>query len=370
MDFNSLKMNSLVTSQLDSGIILGQGTLKRKMKVKRKLSPNGSQGWKQPADSQNSKDLSDECRLRLVSIAQATYNANIQYHSIVDEYLRWRNKLLARTTTNSRPTRFDNDDLQTMEDAIKVYPLLDQSAVWLVLKLSENAYLDIWRRAAENMAYLRNLTKHQTPKHLENGRIRAIELKNCRTTIENNFAIVEKELSASGFDHACKAIREKIAMLSTYEEAYPLPPGPRIPTEVYDEPQVTFSMSTLIFIVLVGLIISFIPMCVACLKSTNTPGSTNDPDFYLQIQSTSLQLLSLITAMYLAHQRLLNDNSAWKYACWFTVFGCICAILAIPFYLIFPTISSSFASFFANTMQIGAMLQLALIAKNPKQKQL
>ncbi|KAI2777451.1 hypothetical protein F4815DRAFT_448375 [Daldinia loculata] len=365
-------MDVLVTNQLGSTILQRQGTHPKRMKRKRRPSPNSAQGWMPPSNNaQNSDNLSNDCRLGLVSIVQAVHNANVQYKSIVDEYLRWRNKLRTRSRSNPNSTRFSNDDLQTLDEVMKTYLSLDQSVAWqLLANLGEKSYIDIWKRAAENMAYLRSLSKHQTPKHLEKARNRAVDLKNCRVTVENSFNLVEKELRASGFDHHCEAILAKRDMLLKYEEAYPILPEPRSVPEIHQESPPTFQMSTLIFIVFTVVAISFIPVGMAWSRSTNTPGSTGDSDFWVQIQNTILQLLGLSTAMLVAHQRLFNDNTAWKYACYFTIAGVICAVLAVPVYLLVPTIWSSFSSFLASIMQVGATIQLALIAKTPKQKQL
>ncbi|KAI0108206.1 hypothetical protein F4814DRAFT_455024 [Daldinia grandis] len=353
-------MNMLATNQSGSTILQRRGTRPKRMKGKRKLSPNSAQGWTR-TNTHNSDNLSNDCRLGLVSIVQAIHNANVQYKHIVDEYLRWRNKLRTRSSSNRNSTRFSEGDLQAM----------DETVAWqLLANLGERSYIDIWRRAAENMAYLRGLLKHQTPKHLETARNRAVDLKNCRVTVESSFNLVEKELRASGFDHYCEAILAKRDMLLKYEEAYPILPEPRPSPEIHQQSPPTFQMSTLIFIVLTVVAISFVFMGMAWSRSSNAPGSADDPDFYLQIQNTILQLLGLSTAMLVAHQRLFNDVTAWKYAICFSVAGALCAVLAVALYLFVPTIWSSFASFLAAIMQIGAMLQLALIAKTPKQKQL
>ncbi|KAI0849306.1 hypothetical protein F5Y00DRAFT_261775 [Daldinia vernicosa] len=365
-------MNALATNQLGSTTLQRQGTRPRRMKGKRKISPNSTQGWTPPSsNSQNSDNLSNDCRLGLVSIVQAVHNANVQYKSIVDEYLRWRNKLRTRSSSNPNSTRFSNDDLQTLDEVMKAYLSLDQSIAWqLLANLGDKSYIDIWKRAADNMAYLKGLWKHQAPKHLEKARNRAVDLKNCRVTVESSFKLVEKELRDSGFDHYCEAILAKKDMLLKYEEAYPILPEPRPASEIRQESPLTFQMSTLIFIVFTAVALSFIPMGMAWSRSTNTPGSTQDPDFYLQIQNMMLQLLGLSTAMLVAHQRLSDNKTAWNYACYFTVAGVICTILAVPVYAFVSTIWSSFASYLATVMQVGATLQLALIAKTPKQKQL
>ncbi|KAI1662796.1 hypothetical protein F4813DRAFT_341969 [Daldinia decipiens] len=364
-------MNVFVTNQLGSTTLQRQGTRPR-MKRKRRLSPNSAQGWTPPlSNSQSSDNLSNDCQLGLVSIVQAVHNANVQYKSIVDEYLRWRNKLRTQSSSNRNSTRFSNDDLQTLDEVMKAYLSLDQPVAWqLLVNLGEKSYIDIWKRAAENMAYLKSLSKHQTPKHLGRARNRAVDLKNCRVTVESSFKLVEKELRAAGFDHYCEAILAKKDMLLKYEEAYPILPESRPVPEIHRESPLTFQMSTLIFIVFIVVAISIIPMAIAWSKSTNTPGSTGDSDFWVQVQNAILQVLGLSTTMLVAHQRLLNDKTAWNYACYFTIAGVICSILAIPVYLLVPTIWSSFSSFLSTIMQSGATLQLALIAAMPKQKQL
>ncbi|KAK6951338.1 hypothetical protein Daesc_007872 [Daldinia eschscholtzii] len=367
-------MNTLVTNQLGSGFTSqGQGTRRKVMKGKRKLSPNSTQAWTPlSSNPQDSHILSDDCHAGLRSIAQAVHDANVQYKCAVSDYLRWRNKLRNRTGPNPNLNRFHQDDLQTIEGAINAHLTLDKSlAPQLLVNLDDGSCISIWKRVAENMVYLKSLQKPQTPAHLEKSTKRATELKNCRTTMTTSFNLVERELRDSGHGSTCEAILAKIAMLLEYEEAYPVLPEPTLTVpEPRQESPYTFHTSTLISIDGMGLVISLIFMAMAWSKSTDTPGSPNDPDFWVQMRDTTLTLLGLLTTIYVTHQRLSADPIAWNYALMFTLAGIACAILAVVLYPLVPTMWSSFASFSANVMQILVTLQLALITKALKQKQL
>ncbi|KAI1805155.1 hypothetical protein F4811DRAFT_516859 [Daldinia bambusicola] len=382
-------MNVLATNQSASSIPEGQGSNRKRRKEKRRSSPNSAQGWTTPlGNSQNDAELSDGCRSGLVLIVQAFYTANLQYQHIVDEYLRWRSTVRDRFSSNPNLTRFSIYDRTAMERVVKAYLALDQSLVpQLLAHLDETSYVDIWRRAAENMARLKSLQKHQDPEHLDKAKNRAIELKNCRVTVQTSYNSVENELRTLGHDSTCEAILTKIAMLSRYEQAYPILPetppvqSPETPPvqvqetrpvpEIHREPSYTFRMPTLLFIVAAGLVLSGIFMAVAWSKSTNNaPGSTEDADFWIMLQDVVLLFLGLFATIYVARQKLSADPFAWCYAHIFTVAGYICALLAGVLYTLVPTMWSSTASYLANCMQMMVILQLALITTTPKQKQL
>ncbi|KAI2624879.1 hypothetical protein GGR54DRAFT_637779 [Hypoxylon sp. NC1633] len=355
-------------------------------RAKRKTSsPYGAQGWTSKFDyrmrypmiitpsridnypsPQIQGTLSDDCHSKLISIAKAMHAANEQYLRVVEEYMRWRNRSSSwySSSPNQKSWRFDSGDLSNIKHVVQDALPVDRSAVPQLLQgLGDYSYIDIWKRSAENMAYLRNHPKHLTSKHQGNGKKRAIELKNCRVTAETCFRLVETELRFLGHGDVCEGIFLKIDMLRKYEDAYP------IPSE--KEPPFRFQVQTpiLIFVTLVYIFASLIPMGIAFSRSPSEAGTTEDADFYLLIQNTMIQVLGLVTAVGTVYRRSHENAIAWICALSLTAIGIICAVVSVPLYLCKPTFWSAFTSFSASATQAGVTLEIALMTENPKAKQ-
>lgn len=114
---------------------------------------------------------------------------------------------------------------------------------------------------------------------------------------------------------------------------------------------------------------SLIFLFFAWSKSTSTPGSIEDSDFWLVIQNSTTQILGLVIAVYTVRRKSPEDSAAWRYAFVFTVVGIMCAVAPIPMYLHLPTMWGSVVSFFATAMQSCAALEIATMTDHPKLKQ-
>ncbi|KAI0842625.1 hypothetical protein F5Y06DRAFT_131625 [Hypoxylon sp. FL0890] len=331
------------------------------MRAKRKSNPNSSQGWASP------KIPFDEYQSNLMSIAKAIHAANEEYLSIVKEYLRWRNRLSSKKPFSSSQNldRFSQNDLRILEGVVRAQPPGSRFAVPQLLdSLRDMSYVGIWERAAENMAYLKSHPKHQTRRHQENGKKRAKKLKNCRIVVETGFALVEKELRVQGLNDVCDGILAKIDMLGKYEEAYPVPSERRI------DSWFKFQTPTLLSIGAVFILASLIPMCVAWSKSTDPPGSTDDFDFWLNIQNAIIQFLGLVSTLYTVHRKSEEHHVAWICSIFLTGFGIVCAGIGIPIYLYLPTRWSALAFFSASVAQLCVNLEIAWMTDHSKLKQL
>ncbi|KAI2639153.1 hypothetical protein GGS26DRAFT_378722 [Hypomontagnella submonticulosa] len=329
--------------------------------VKRKLSPNLSQGWAAFTGSfPRNGSISGNCHANLISIAEAIHAANVQYKDIVSQYLRWRR----RASSSQTPERFDQHDLDVMTDITKArLPLTRPDIPRLLENLSETSYIGIWERANENMAYLRGHWTHQRQKHQDKGTARAIEIRRCRVVVEDGLNLVKKELRALGHNDARDGILAKLSMLQKYEEAYPIAPQAQrgfLPN---------LQMPVLVFLSILFTSLGFIPAAVAISKSTNEVGSLEDSDFYMLIQSVIIQFLGLITAVYTVHQRSAENRVAWYLAISLAAWGIICGVASIPLYLYWPTIWSGVASCCASVAQAGVTLELAMITEHAKLKQ-
>ncbi|KAI1098906.1 hypothetical protein F4804DRAFT_102270 [Jackrogersella minutella] len=337
------------------------------MKARRKPSAYGVQGWIAPGGFQQKQTLPlDEYYSNLDLIVSAIDIANKEYLSIVKEYLRWQTRS-SRQRLNSSPRseRFNDNDLRMLETAIQSTSQTGHSSVphlHLIGILGERSYVDIWERAAENMAYLKNHPKHQRQKHQENGKKRAETMKRCRIAIEDSFSLIEQDLRAQGLDSARGGILLKIDMLRKYEEAYPMAPE--------HHPVFLPKLQTPNLLVLVSIctLISFIPLGMAWTKAANIPGSTEDAGFYIQIQNVIYQCVGLIITVYTVRQRSEENCVAWIRALWLAGVGILCALVSIPMYLYIPTMWSVLALFGASTAQLSVLLELSLMDDHSKLK--
>ncbi|KAI1372932.1 hypothetical protein F4677DRAFT_448964 [Hypoxylon crocopeplum] len=362
----SLKSNVLVLVSTGAFQAKPRDHLSMGTKTKRKLSTKWSQGWQNNyLGHQSNQSITDDCHSKLISIAKSIHAANKQYLSIVKEYLRWwawRGSRKSYFSGQMFP-KFDDNDLRILDDAVKEQPQIDRSAIeQLIQSLCKTTYIKIWEQAAENMAYLRQHPKHQTQKHLDNGKKRAVELKNCRVAVESGFCLIKKELRTLGYGDICDGILDKIQTLRKYEEAYPIASEHRVF-------QLSSQAAALMSINSVATILSLIPMGFAWSKSTGDPGSTDDPDFYQLMSGAAMQILGLYTAVWTVHKRSQDNPNAWRRALFLTAGGVACACAAVPLYIFVPTMWSAFASFFATAFQAGVTLELALMTELPKLKQ-
>ncbi|KAI0137965.1 hypothetical protein F4776DRAFT_663543 [Hypoxylon sp. NC0597] len=347
------------------------------MKAKRKPIPNGTQGWAAPTSSQQSRTIPfDEYHSNLISIVKAIHTANGEYLSIVKEYLRWRNWSSFKNpfSFGQQSGRFTQDDLRVLEGVLQTQPPVSgfvtqpsgsRLAVPQLLDLlRDTSYVGIWERAAENMAFLKSHPKHQTKNHQEKGRKRAENLKGCRVALETGFSNVKKELRVQGLGSVCDGILMKLDMLRKYEEAYPIPSERRI------DLWFKFQTPTLSFFNTVFLLASLIPLCMAWNKSTDVPGSTEDPDFWTLIFSAINQSQSLVSTLYTINRQSEGHHVAWICAIWLTAGGIVCAYVGIPMYLFLPTKWSVLISAGGAISQLGVILEIAWMTDHSKLKKL
>jgi hypothetical protein len=112
--------------------------------------------------------------------------------------------------------------------------------------------------------------------------------------------------------------------------------------------------------------ISFLPLVQAWRLSNNDVGSIGDVDFWLLIQTSTMQLLAIFLTIYPIYQRVAaapatSSSGAWIWARVFTVLGICCTFAAVGLYLIVPTMWSAFVSSCGVAAQAGVALQLSLI---------
>ncbi|OTB09278.1 hypothetical protein M426DRAFT_135473 [Hypoxylon sp. CI-4A] len=329
---------------------------------RKKPSPNATPGWTPPSSNpQNTDSLSKECHGNLISIAEAIHTANGEYLTIVGDYLRWFARFNKRSQKPGRFTAADRDVLKhTIEDET---PIEKSAILQLLSVLSDTSYTGIWKRAADNMAFLKTLPTHQTQKHQDKGRKRAELLKNCRITVLNGFNSAEKELRALGHDDVCEGIETKIDMLRKFEDVYPISSN-SVPSS-----QFNIDASTLISIAFVWIILSSIFTFIAWSKSTNAPGSIEDPDFYLQIQNALVQFLGFVTSVFTVHHVSRDNILAWRWALCLAIGGIVCGFMAIPMYLYISPMWSSTVASFSSIAQIAVIAVLAMVTNHPKVKQ-
>ncbi|KAI1088470.1 hypothetical protein F5B19DRAFT_471112 [Rostrohypoxylon terebratum] len=336
------------------------------VKARRKATPNTAQGWLPPLNSNKHRKITfDSYHSHLLSIAKAIHAANVEFLAIVEEYLRWRAWSSAKHVFgfSQKPGRYTEYDLNVLKDLVAAGPPVGQSAVPQLLdRLRQTSYMDIWRRATENVAYLKSHPR-ETLTHVNKGRKRAERLKACRVIVETSYGKVENELRNQMLIGVCEGVLEKIAMLREYEDAYPVSSG--------NVPDVRFKlpMPTLLCCSSIYMTLSTIPAGIALIKGTNAPGSTDDPDFWWLVQSVAMQLLGLVLAVCNVPQKPTEKSTAWTSALCLTAFGMSCTCASIPTYLFLSTSWSNFMSSGATMSQIIVMLELTLMADHSKIKQ-
>ena len=111
--------------------------------------------------------------------------------------------------------------------------------------------------------------------------------------------------------------------------------------------------------VLIFTLLSFFPLIPAWQRSPDLPGSTTDPNFWLLLQSSAMQLLGLFTAVYPLWASI--KTARWRWTQIFTILGCACALAAVPIYVRLPTMWSAVVSFVGAAAQAYMTLQLALV---------
>jgi hypothetical protein len=118
--------------------------------------------------------------------------------------------------------------------------------------------------------------------------------------------------------------------------------------------------ATLITVVFATTVLGFIPIIFAWHRATDLPGSAQDADFWLLIQSSIMQLVGLFTAMFPISRQAKSHAWIWSQA--FTFLGASCSIASIPLYLYAPTMWSALLSFWGSTAQAGMALSISLMA--------
>ena len=97
-------------------------------------------------------------------------------------------------------------------------------------------------------------------------------------------------------------------------------------------------------------------------RSGQKAGSSTDADFWLLLQTTSMQLLSLFTTLAPLYGRNSEHSLPWPLI-WTRVLGVLgfcCSAGAVPLYLFVPIFWSSALSFLGSAFQTGLVLQLAI----------
>lgn len=116
----------------------------------------------------------------------------------------------------------------------------------------------------------------------------------------------------------------------------------------------------MIAVTILATMIAFVPLVLAWRASTNIPGTTEDADFYLLLQTAIMQLLGIFTALYPSTKG--RNITAWIWAQAFAIGGALCTVGSVPMYLYLPTMWSALASFFGAVAQVVTTLQLALMS--------
>jgi hypothetical protein len=99
-------------------------------------------------------------------------------------------------------------------------------------------------------------------------------------------------------------------------------------------------------------------MGLAWGNATNFPGSWADADIWLLFHTSAMQLHGLFTAIFPVYDGSATSVGRWTWT--FAAMGTICAIGAIPIYLLVATIWGFLISFLGSIAQAYAVLQLAL----------
>ncbi|KAI1389578.1 uncharacterized protein F4822DRAFT_205394 [Hypoxylon trugodes] len=336
------------------------------VKAKRKVSPNPTPGWTAPTTSSQEPLIPSFGYLtNLALIAAAVHAANEEYLAVVSEYLRWRDRSASNNSSYSNH-RFNSEDLEKLRAVIQARPPEENtlSTSQILEALEDTSYVDIWKRAAENMAFLKRHPKHQNGKHQGKAMMRAKKLRDCRVSIESSFWPVEKDLRASHLDNTCASILAKIEMLREYEEAYPI---------ASDRPRYySFNNRSpnLLFFISIYAMATLVLMGVAFKLSTNTRGSTGSSDFYVQIVNAMPQTLGLFTTVFTIRKKSAEYPRAWTSALCLTVIGMALTWGAIPIYVQLPTIWSGLLSICGSFAALANILQLSVITETSKLKQL
>ena len=115
---------------------------------------------------------------------------------------------------------------------------------------------------------------------------------------------------------------------------------------------------------MVAVAISAIPLGLAFHNSVNnTPGLTSDADFWLLVQNSLMQVLSLITTTLISlAPKSRQPVLVWPKLCTWTIaiLGLGCALSAPLLYVRVFSIYSALISFLASAAQACMVLQLAL----------
>lgn len=123
------------------------------------------------------------------------------------------------------------------------------------------------------------------------------------------------------------------------------------------------SLPTLNAVVSIVTLLAALPLVPAWSHSLPQPGSTDDTDFWLMLQSSTMQLLGLFTAVFPIYHRR-SHGAAWNWSILFTAAGSLSAVAAIPAYLYLPTFWSGLLSFIGAGAQVYLALQLCFLASS------
>jgi len=102
------------------------------------------------------------------------------------------------------------------------------------------------------------------------------------------------------------------------------------------------------------------PLYRALKSSSSVPGSTSEADFWLQTINSIIQLAGFVTLLLPIYRGTAAKE--WIGTWILTVFGIISSIIAVPLYLFAPVSWSALFSWMASSVQLLAVLQVALVA--------
>jgi hypothetical protein len=135
-------------------------------------------------------------------------------------------------------------------------------------------------------------------------------------------------------------------------------PHPRNIVEAFPESQQPWGLSPIItFLVPITVAFSFAPLFLIWFHATHTVGATSDSDFWQLVQSSTMQLLSLLTMMLPTVSNVKLARQAWILTWILAGFSATCSIVAIPIYLRFPVEWSSTIAFAGSAAQAFVTLQ-------------
>ncbi|KAF3048797.1 hypothetical protein E8E11_000536 [Didymella keratinophila] len=112
------------------------------------------------------------------------------------------------------------------------------------------------------------------------------------------------------------------------------------------------------FIVLIISLLSTTPVAVAYKHGDLAIGTTHDSDFWQAVSNSILQLLGLITFVWLTLKDPRLSQLTWVWIGMLAGFSGICAIISVPVYLVAPTIWSFIISFAGSIGQVFVQLQV------------